>query len=80
MSQQSPAATVDELDELLEPPAAAPLLGLNVKTLANLRCLGGGPEFIRVGRGRGAIRYSRRAIAAYREARRRTSTSQEAPA
>jgi hypothetical protein len=66
----------DELDELVDDKIAGPLVGLAPKTLANLRHQGGGPPFYRVGRGRGAARYSRRDLAAYREARRRSSTSE----
>lgn len=41
---------------LLRTPEAARLLGLAPSTLAKLRCIGGGPGFIRLGGGR-AVAY-----------------------
>jgi hypothetical protein len=62
----------DELDQLVDQTVAAPLLGLKPKTLANLRHKGGGPDYYKIN---GGVRYSLRVIAQYREARRRSSTS-----
>jgi hypothetical protein len=46
---------------LLRPVEAAQLLGVRTKTLANWRCQGVGPAFVKFGapRGRGAVRYAR---------------------
>jgi hypothetical protein len=67
----------DELDELVDQTVAAGWLGLAPKTLANLRIRGDGPAYFKINR---RVRYSPRAIAAYREERRRRSTSEGAPA
>ena len=66
----------DELDQLVDATVAAPLLGLEPKTLANLRHKGGGPDYYKIN---GAVRYSLRELARYREGRRRSSTSNSGP-
>ena len=59
---------------LMTPVAAAEYLGgIAKQTLAKWRCLGGGPEFVRVG---SRILYEHRALDAWLDARRRTSTSE----
>ena len=59
---------------LMTPVAAADYLGgIAKQTLAKWRCLGGGPEFVRVG---SRIFYEHRALDAWLDARRRTSTSE----
>jgi hypothetical protein len=63
----------DDADELVDENVAAPFLGLKPKTLANQRHRGGGPEYYKIG---SSVRYSLRVLAQYREARRRSSTSQ----
>jgi excisionase family DNA binding protein len=46
-------------DPLLDPGEVSTLLGLPVATLANWRCAGKGPPFLRVGR---HVRYRRRDV------------------
>jgi len=55
--------------------AAAEYLGLSPKTLEKFRWLGGGPAFYRLG----GIRYLQSDLDAWRESRRRTSTSDKGP-
>ena len=50
---------------------AAAYLGLSEKTLANMRCRGDGPKFVKMGR----VRYRWADLAEYVEERVRTSTS-----
>lgn len=64
---------------LLTPEQAAEATGLSAKTLANLRCRGGGAPFYRVGGGR-FIRYDEHELSAWVRSRRCTSTSQESAA
>jgi hypothetical protein len=64
------------LRRLMPPGAAADYLGgIAKQTLAKWRCYGIGPEFVRVG---SRIMYEQRALDAYLDARRRTSTSEAA--
>jgi Helix-turn-helix domain len=74
-------AQPDDVERPIEPAVAADILGVTVKTLANWRWKGEGPEYVRYGgpgKG-GSIRYFPSVVLAYRNARRRRSTS-EAPA
>jgi hypothetical protein len=65
------------LQPLLTPEEAAPLAGVETKTLANWRHLGKGPKFIKTaGKGRGRIFYDPTDLAAWREANRYASTSE----
>jgi predicted DNA-binding transcriptional regulator AlpA len=64
-------------EALLYETEAALLTGLSVRTLQALRIKGGGPEFFQLGRR--AVRYRRREIMAWLEARRRRSTSDPGP-
>ena len=50
------------LPRLLSEKQLAQEFGFNVKTLQKMRCEGGGPIFIKVGR---AIKYDRRDVEAY---------------
>jgi hypothetical protein len=61
----------------LMPPAAAGdyLGGIAVQTLAKWRCLGGGPEFVRIG---ARIFYEQSALDAFIDGRRHRSTSEAA--
>jgi hypothetical protein len=52
---------------LLREQEAARLLNVSVSTLQKGRIYGYGPPYIRVGRGRGAIRYSPTALEAYKQ-------------
>lgn len=54
---------------------AADLLAVSVRTLQGWRFRGGGPRFVRVGSGRGAIRYARTELDDYVAERVRRSTS-----
>jgi hypothetical protein len=64
------------LRRLMPPDDAAGYLGgIAKQTLAKWRCLGGGPEFVRVG---ARIMYDQSALDAWLDARRRTSTSEAA--
>jgi len=67
---------VDLNDLALSPKDAARFLGLSVKTLANLRCSGGGPRFQKNGGLRGAVRYPLSELMCWREARLYGSTSE----
>lgn len=51
------AAVNDPANIFLTPEQAAKVLSVSVNTLSVWRSRGGGPEFFRIGRGRGAIRY-----------------------
>jgi hypothetical protein len=64
------------LRRLMPPEAAANYLGgIAKQTLAKWRCLGGGPEFVRVG---SRIFYEQSALDAWLDTRRHTSTSEAA--
>jgi hypothetical protein len=64
---------IDEVDiSAMTPNEAAIFLGLAKSTLAKLRCVGGGPEFLKLGR---SVRYERRPLLAWRSLRRAVSTS-----
>ena len=53
-------------DGLMDPPTCAAYLGVSVLTLADFRCKGVGPDFIKVG---AAVRYRRSALEAWLETR-----------
>jgi predicted site-specific integrase-resolvase len=66
------------LHKLLSPEEAAPLIGVEVATLANWRHRGTGPKFIKTpGKGRGRVNYDPADIADWRDANRVSSTSEE---
>lgn len=60
-------------DPVLNATAAANFLGLAVSTLAKLRCIGGGPRFLKLGR---KVGYRRSDLSAYLDARLADNTSQ----
>lgn len=61
---------------LMPPVVAARYLGgIAKQTLAKWRCVGGGPEFVRVG---SRIFYEESALNTWLDARRRSSTSEQA--
>jgi len=64
----------DYLNRLISEQAAAEFLGLEVKTLQGWRVKGGGPAFVRLSRR--AVRYQRRRLLNWVEARVHTSTSE----
>jgi hypothetical protein len=64
-----------DIEETLSPHNAAKLLGLAASSLAKMRCWGGGPPFLKLGR---AIRYVRSDLIAWRDARRVHNTSEAA--
>ncbi len=68
-----------EDDILLTVKETARYLNVSAATLNKMRCLGGGPEFIRMGIGHGArIRYRVGDLKAWIYSRRRSNTSQAA--
>ncbi len=60
---------------IVPPEKAAALLGIEVGTLANWRCRGVGPRFLRLG---GRVRYRLADLADYLDAQTRTRTSRGA--
>ncbi len=68
-----PAAAVSTYDPLLDEVAAAEYLGNSHLTLRKWRVIGGGPQFVKIGR---LVRYELSALQAFREKGRRTSTSE----
>lgn len=63
------------LDRSLRPAEAATYLGLSPKTLANMRWRGDGPAYVKGPGRRGSVRYTQTEPIAWRNAHRRTSTS-----
>lgn len=55
-------------DGLMDPRTCAAYLGVSVLTLADFRCKGAGPDFIKVG---ASVRYRRSALEAWLETRTR---------
>ena len=64
-----------DLDRLVDERKAADMLGFSVRALQNWRCRGGGPKFVRVSAR--AIRYRRRELLIWIEARTVANTAQE---
>ncbi len=64
------------VEPLLDPRAAADLLGVAVGTLAEWRCFGTGPAFIKMGR---HVRYAPAALRTWVAAQTRTSTTDPGP-
>ena len=62
---------------LLDEREAAARLKVALRTVQGWRTRGGGPPFLRLGRGRGAIRYRPEDLEAYLAGRVRTSTSDD---
>jgi predicted DNA-binding transcriptional regulator AlpA len=58
--------------EILSPDNAAKRVGLSVSMLAKMRCLGGGPAYLKLGR---AVRYRQDDLDAWLAARRVRNTS-----
>ena len=58
---------------IMTPSEASRYLGLAVSTLAKLRCVGGGPQFLKLGR---SVRYERQPLSEWRNKRRVASTSE----
>lgn len=67
--------STDENSPLLNVPEAARYLRLGVSTLNKMRVNGGGPAFLKLGLRR--VVYDMKDLDAWREARRRVSTSQQ---
>lgn len=57
------------MEELVDVAEAAAYLAVRPETLATWRCDGVGPVFVRIGAGRGAIRYRKADLRAYVESR-----------
>ena len=66
----------DHLDCMINEKVAAKFLGYSNRALQNWRVRGGGPKFVRVSSR--SVRYRRRDLIGWAEARLVTSTSQEA--
>lgn len=64
------------IDEALDTAAASRALGISVSTLEKWRVAGIGPRFLKLGR---LVRYSRRDLEQWLDARRVQSTSEVAP-
>lgn len=64
-----------ETKTLLTEGQAAVVLAVSKRTLQGWRTKGEGPHFLRLGRGRGAVRYDQAALKAYIASRVRASTS-----
>jgi predicted DNA-binding transcriptional regulator AlpA len=63
----------DKLVELLRTSGAAAMTGLSASTLNKLRCAGGGPPFLKLGR---AVRYNPDDLKEWLDSRRVRSTSE----
>jgi hypothetical protein len=77
MAMAIPTAAVSTYDPLLDEDAAADFLHMSAKTLRKWRCVGGGPEFVKVGR---LVRYQRSGLERFVRTRTRRSTSDTAGA
>lgn len=64
VQQEMPAICPAAADVALKAAEVARMTGVSIKTLANWRCLGQGPAFLKFGepQGRGAVRYSRSVV------------------
>jgi hypothetical protein len=62
-------------DTVFDAVAAASFTGLAVATLAKLRCIGGGPEYLKLGR---KVVYRRTDLATWLNARRVSNTTESA--
>ena len=67
----------DHPEAMLTTTQAAVVLGLSPRTLEQLRFKGGGPEYFALGKR--AVRYRRRALENWLDARRRKNTSDPGP-
>jgi hypothetical protein len=67
------SAIADDLDSGVTETVAADLLGVSPRTLQAWRVRGGGPRFCKIGR---SVRYRRRDLVAFQEARLFSSTSE----
>ena len=72
------SADPDHLDRLIPETAAANFIGYTIRALQNWRVRGGGPRFVKVSSR--SIRYRRRDLIEWAEARLRASTSSESAA
>ncbi len=77
IEQASAPPLPDRPQDMLTTTQAAGVLGLSPRTLEQLRVKGGGPEYFALGKR--AIRYRRRALENWLDARRRKSTSDPGP-
>tara|TARA_E500000305_G_scaffold109307_1_gene113936 strand:+ start:2864 stop:3109 length:246 start_codon:yes stop_codon:yes gene_type:complete len=78
MNTKTESEHLDNLDSLLNERDAADLLGLSDRTLQKWRVCGGGPVFIKIG-GK-SVRYQRRDLIVWINARKQANTSDIAPA
>ena len=77
MNDNNPPTDPDFLDRLINEHEAADYLGYSVRALQNWRVRGGGPRFVKVSAR--SIRYRRRDLRAWVEARLQSNTSEPAP-
>ncbi len=66
---------VNDPDVLLDQRQVAVLLRVTTKFLEKRRCVGGGPEFLKLG---SLVRYKRASVLAWADQQRRASTSESA--
>ena len=74
-----PLGDEHRVDPALQPKEAARYLGIDAKTLANYRCGGKGPAFIKGPGTRGSVRYAMSELERWRRCRTRRSTSDPGP-
>lgn len=65
-------------DDLLSPEEVAKILKVTPGTLANWRCSGNGPRYVKSRAGRSPVQYRRSAVSKYVEDSERSSTSEVA--
>lgn len=73
---ENPVRDLEYLDRLLTETEAAQFLGFSIRALQGWRVKGGGPKFVKVS-GR-AVRYRRRDLILWAEAKLRSNTSEGA--
>jgi len=68
------------MTELMTEDQAAQRLAVSTRTLQGWRVRGGGPQYLKLGRGRGCVRYKTEDLEAYLDDRVRRSTSDQGAA
>ena len=72
--QPSPTAVLEHLDGLVNEKEAAAFLGFTARALQKWRLIGGGPRFVKINER--SVRYRRRDLNSWVDARLRQNTSQ----
>ena len=75
-TMENPVRDAEYLDRLLTETEAAQFIGFSIRALQGWRVKGGGPRFVKISAR--AVRYRRRDLIAWAEARLRSNTSQSA--